>query len=120
MPCKLRPWLLVLVLALVPRVHADSLSLAGTFARPSAGLTGVHPPPDRSAFMHWFGVTLSPGIFPPPPLNLTLTLPDGSDVIRQTASSSFLFVEPAPEPTTLVLLGTGLVAIALVKMRKRK
>ncbi|PYX70877.1 MAG: hypothetical protein DMG72_18035 [Acidobacteria bacterium] len=98
-----------------------SLILGNTLTQQFSILAGTYPPPGSTSFAVLFTFQYPSGIFHPTRVNLDISILDGSSqTLSSSASYVFTFVEPAPEPTTLVLLGTGLAGTLAAKMKRRR
>ncbi len=96
-----------------------SLILGNTLTQQFLIPVGTYPPPGSTSFAVLFTFQYPSGIFHPTPVKLDISILDGSQTLS-SASYVFTFVEPAPEPTTLVLLGTGLAGTLAAKMKRRR
>jgi len=96
-----------------------SLILGNTLTQQFSILAGTYPPPGSTSFAVFFTFQYPSGIFHPTPVKLDISILDGSQTLS-SASYVFTFVEPAPEPTTLVLLGTGLAGTLAAKMKRQR
>jgi len=98
-----------------------SLILGNTLTQQFLIPVGTYPPPGSTSFAVLFTFQYPSGIFHPTRVNLDISILDGSSqTLSSSASYVFTFVEPAPEPTTLVLLGTGLAGTLAAKMKRRR
>ena len=96
-----------------------SLILGNTLTQQYPIPVQTYPPPGSTSFAVLFTFQYPSGIYHPKPVKLDISILDGSQTLS-SASYVFTFVEPAPEPTTLVLLGTGLAGTLAVKMKRRR
>ena len=96
-----------------------SLILGNTLTQQFLIPVGTYPPPGSTSFAVFFTFQYPSGIFHPTPVKLDISILDGSQTLS-SASYVFTFVEPVPEPTTLVLLGTGLAGTLAAKMNRRR
>ena len=97
-----------------------SLILGNTLTQQFLIPVGTYPPPGSTSFAVLFTFQYPSGIYHPKPVKLDISILDGSSQTLSSASYVFTFVEPAPEPTTLVLLGTGLAGTLAAKMKRRR
>ena len=98
-----------------------SLILGNTLTQQYPIPVQTYPPPGSTSFAVLFTFQYPSGIYHPKPVKLDISILDGSSqTLSSSASYVFTFVEPAPEPTTLVLLGTGLAGTLAAKMKRRR
>jgi len=112
------------LIGVVPDGASDTLVitshiLGNTLTQQFVIPAGTYPPPGSPSFAVLFTFQYPSGIFHPKPVKLDISILEGSQTLS-SASYVFTFVEPAPEPTTLVLLGTGLAGTLAAKMKRRR
>lgn len=91
----------------------SALMMGSTFAQSFAIAPGSYP-----NFSEFLTLSFPEGVFHGVPVNLSVQLFSDSGRLLESSNYSFRFTEAVPEPGTMLLLGSGIVAAVVRRLRR--
>jgi len=97
----------------------DTLSISAVIMGSTLTQSFLIPAGSYSNFSQFVTFTFAKGIFHAVPVNLWVRITSDGGRVLSHSDYTFSFIEPVPEPGTLLLVGSGLVATAFWRRRRR-
>jgi hypothetical protein len=97
----------------------DTFSISAVIMGSTLTQSFVIPAGSYSNYSQFVTFTFAKGIFQSVPVNLSIRITSDGGRVLGHSDYAFNFVEPVPEPGTLLLVGSGLVATAFWRRRAR-